>query len=113
MDASSAAADSSSAASTIAIARSYSSIASASRPRFSDAVAAMNFIELKKANLETGPLLHIVAWITPGKGYAPFRAFVKAMNPWGVTGHRYKAGGFRLAAQKNRYFTGAGQQWKN
>lgn len=68
------------------------------------AVEEMSFGDLEEREDDNlGPILHVVAFIAPERGYALFRKAINALNPYGVTAHRYcrRSNEFRFAVAKN------------
>lgn len=79
-------------------------------PEHAAAVGEMDFAELERINLKDGPLLHVVIWIAPGDSFRAFRAFIRELDPWGVTAHRYRGGEFRFVCKRNKFFVDGGRR---
>lgn len=46
--------------------------------------------ELSKYDLSDGPVVHVCAFVAPRRGYITFRTFIDALNPFGVSAHRFR-----------------------
>jgi hypothetical protein len=59
---------------------------------------------LKRCDLTRGPCLHVVAFVTPTKGYTVFRSMIDVLNPFTISVHRWNHGAFRFRLKKNRHY---------
>lgn len=74
-------------------------------PVLVDVVEQRQMNILSECDLRDGPILHIAALVTPGKGYGITRELIDALNPRAVSCHRYrKDRTFNFRFQLNRRY---------
>lgn len=79
-------------------------------PKDARIVERMDFAELERVDLHGGPILHVLLYVAPVPSFRLVRGFIKGLNPWGVTCHRFQGGEFVFKAQKNRFFVDGGRR---